>query len=60
MEKENYQSLNNFWELLDAQLVQMTGLIRGKLESVARKNLISIITTDVHNRAIVEQLIKTR
>ena len=37
MEKENYTSLNGFLELLCAQLLQMTELIRGKLEPVERK-----------------------
>ena len=37
MEKKNYTSLNGFLELLCAQLLQMTELIRGKLEFVERK-----------------------
>ena len=42
------------------QLEELTVLIRGKLEKVKRKVLISLITADVHNRDIVNDLADER
>ncbi|KAG1666392.1 hypothetical protein FOA52_006501 [Chlamydomonas sp. UWO 241] len=39
------------------QLAQLTGLVRGRLSALERKSLVALITIDVHNRDIVEQLI---
>jgi dynein heavy chain len=42
------------------QLTELTSLIRGKLDPVKRKILISLITADVHNRDIVQGLADQR
>lgn len=38
------------------QLTHLTELISGTLTNLQRKILVSLITTDVHNRDIVENL----
>lgn len=38
------------------QLSQLTALVRGELSSLARRIIVALITTDVHNRDIVEKL----
>lgn len=37
-------------------LLQMTELVRGDLHPIKRRILVALITTDVHNRDIVNQL----
>ena len=49
-------ALSQLLETLIEQLKELTELIRGNLEKVKRKILISLITADVHNRDIVTAL----
>ena len=41
------------------QLSELTALVRGDLSKLERKILVSLITVDVHNRDIVEELFKS-
>lgn len=40
------------------QLTQLIDLVRGNLDSVRRKIIVALVTTDVHARDIVESLVK--
>ena len=40
------------------QLNQLIELVRGNLDSVRRKIIVALVTTDVHARDIVENLVK--
>ena len=40
------------------QLNQLIELVRGNLDSVRRKIIVALVTTDVHARDIVESLVK--
>jgi dynein heavy chain, axonemal len=40
------------------QLTQLIELVRGNLDSVRRKIIVALVTTDVHARDIVENLVK--
>lgn len=40
------------------QLTQLIELVRGNLDSVRRKIIVALVTTDVHARDIVESLVK--
>lgn len=53
MKDSKFTSLGDLLELIKSQLEELTILIRGKLEKVKRKIIISLITADVHNRDIV-------
>ena len=48
--------LQDFYHLNVMQLKQLTELICGDLDSVRRKILVALITTDVHARDIVEKM----
>ena len=54
--EENINSLNELFEINLSQLSQLTDLIRGNLDTVKRRILVSLITVDVHGRDIVDQL----
>lgn len=54
--EENPLALQDTLVANKQQLSQLTELIRGKLTNIKRKILVSLITTDVHARDIVEQL----
>ena len=49
-------SLNDHLNGNKDQLKQLTELIRGELTDVKRRILVSLITTDIHGRDIVENL----
>ncbi len=51
-------SLQEWFDLNEAQLAQLTELVRGKLTSLQRKIIVALVTTDVHARDIVEGLVK--
>ena len=40
------------------QLTQLIDLVRGNLDSVRRKIIVALVTTDVHARDIIESLVK--
>jgi len=50
-------ALEDHLKIILQTLTDFTGLICGKLKDIARKVLVSLITTDVHNRDIVRDLI---
>ncbi|KAL4470156.1 hypothetical protein ABPG72_009081 [Tetrahymena utriculariae] len=55
----NNTEKGNMWEWYEVcvgQLQQLTALVRGDLSSLHRKIIVALITTDVHNRDIVERL----
>lgn len=56
MEMSRGLALNEWLDTLIEQLKEITELIRGKLDPVKRRILISLITADVHNRDIVKTL----
>ena len=49
-------ALLEWYEENVAQIQQLTELVRGKLDSVSRKIIVALVTTDVHARDIVETL----
>ena len=51
-------ALQEWYEANESQLGQLTELVRGKLTSLQRKIIVALVTTDVHARDIVENLIK--
>lgn len=51
-------SLQEWYDLNESQLAQLTELVRGKLTSLQRKIIVALVTTDVHARDIVEGLLK--
>ena len=60
MQETRYTALDDLKEMIVGQLDELTSLIRGKLEKVKRKILISLITADVHNRDIVNDLAEAK
>ena len=53
---ENPNSLDEWYAVNGAQLQNLVELVRGNLTSLQRKVIVALITTDVHNRDIVEIL----
>ena len=53
----NLNSLLEWYEENIGQIQQLTELVRGKLNSVQRKIIVALVTTDVHARDIVESLV---
>ncbi len=51
-------ALQEWYETNETQLGQLTELVRGKLTSLQRKIIVALVTTDVHARDIVEDLVK--
>lgn len=51
-------ALQEWYDLNETQLAQLTELVRGKLTSLQRKIIVALVTTDVHARDIIENLIK--
>ena len=51
-------SLQEWYDTNETQLAQLTELVRGKLTSLQRKIIVALVTTDVHARDIIEDLIK--
>ena len=49
-------SLQALFDESKEQLNQLTELIRGELTGIQRKILVSLITTDIHGRDIIENL----
>jgi dynein heavy chain len=55
---ENPFALQDWYTVNVAQLTQLIDLVRGNLDSVRRKIIVALVTTDVHARDIVESLVK--
>jgi len=55
--QNNPNSLVEWYEENLANIQQLTELVRGKLESVKRKIIVALVTTDVHARDILETLV---
>ena len=53
----NANAMMEWYEENVAQIQQLTELVRGKLDSVSRKIIVALVTTDVHARDIVESLV---
>ena len=51
-------ALQEWYDLNESQLAQLTELVRGKLTSLQRKIIVALVTTDVHARDIIEGLQK--
>lgn len=51
-------ALQEWYDMNETQLAQLTELVRGKLTSLQRKIIVALVTTDVHARDIIEDLIK--
>lgn len=51
-------SLEDHLKVILQTLTEFTAVISGKLKDIARKVLVSLITTDVHNRDIIRDLIE--
>jgi dynein heavy chain len=51
-------SLQEWYDINETQLGQLTELVRGKLTSLQRKIIVALVTTDVHARDIIENLQK--
>ncbi len=54
----NPYSLQDWFEMNEQQLIQLTELVRGELSSLQRKIIVALVTTDVHARDIIEGLNK--
>jgi dynein heavy chain len=52
-------SLQEWYDMNETQLAQLTELVRGKLTSLQRKIIVALVTTDVHARDIIEDLVKS-
>jgi dynein heavy chain len=52
-------ALQEWYDLNETQLGQLTELVRGKLTSLQRKIIVALVTTDVHARDIIEDLVKS-
>ncbi len=52
-------SLQEWYDMNETQLGQLTELVRGKLTSLQRKIIVALVTTDVHARDIIEDLLKS-
>jgi dynein heavy chain len=52
-------SLQEWYDMNETQLGQLTELVRGNLSSLKRKIIVALVTTDVHARDIIEDLIKS-
>ena len=52
----NSKSLKEFFSINELQLQQLTELISSPLTSLQRKIIVALVTTDVHARDIVENL----
>jgi dynein heavy chain len=52
-------ALQEWYDMNESQLTQLTDLVRGKLTSLQRKIIVALITTDVHARDIIEDLVKS-
>lgn len=55
---DNPFSLQDWYQANILQLTQLIDLVRGNLDSVRRKIIVALVTTDVHSRDIVENLVK--
>lgn len=55
---DNPFSLEDFVKLNVTQLEALIDLVRGNLDSVRRKIIVALVTTDVHARDIAETLLK--
>ena len=55
---DNPFALQDWLEVNVKQLSQLIELVRGNLDSIRRKIIVALVTTDVHARDIVENLVK--
>lgn len=55
---ENPFALNDWYSVNVMQLTQLIELVRGNLDSIKRKIIVALVTTDVHARDIIESLMK--
>lgn len=55
---DNPFSLQDWNQVNVLQLNQLIELVRGNLDSVRRKIIVALVTTDVHARDIIEDLMK--
>lgn len=51
-------ALQEWYDMNESQLTQLTELVRGKLTSLQRKIIVALVTTDVHARDIIEDMQK--
>jgi len=54
------ERMEEFYGKNVSQLSELTGLVRGDLSKLQRKIIVALITVDVHNRDIVEELYQAR
>jgi len=54
--KENPNAIYDWYDTSVAQLQYLTIMVRGDLNKILRKVIVALITTDVHNRDIIEKL----
>lgn len=50
-------ALQDWFEQNVAQIEQLTALVRSDLKDLERKVIVALVTTDVHARDIIEELI---
>jgi dynein heavy chain len=55
---DNPFALQDWLQVNIMQLTQLIELVRGNLDSIRRKIIVALVTTDVHARDIVENLVK--
>ena len=55
---DNPFALTDWYKENVTQLTQLIELVRGNLDSIRRKIIVALVTTDVHSRDIVENLAK--
>ena len=55
--QSNPNALLEWYEENVTQIQQLTELVRGKLDSVRRRIIVALVTTDVHARDIIESLV---
>ncbi len=53
----NPNAMMEWYEENVEQIQQLTELVRGKLDSVSRRIIVALVTTDVHARDIIESLV---
>eukprot|EP01029_Cantina_marsupialis_P009144 TRINITY_DN2137_c0_g5_i1.p1 TRINITY_DN2137_c0_g5~~TRINITY_DN2137_c0_g5_i1.p1 ORF type:complete len:3984 (-),score=1416.37 TRINITY_DN2137_c0_g5_i1:203-12154(-) len=58
LRSEEPDSMENWFKTNLAQLSDLTALVRSDLSKLERKVIVALVTTDVHARDIIEQLMK--
>lgn len=54
--QENPFALEDFYKENEKEISYLIDLVRGNLDSVRRKIIVALVTTDVHARDIIENL----